>query len=495
MANLSLGSEAVVFPSSAGSGSARQLPVTDFVAVLIALLLALVTGVALAQSDGDLLAHINLGRAILAAGSIPKESAGGFATTGPTVVFPAWGSAVIFAKAHALGGLAFIVALTAVIAGFTHGIITRVLRRHGVAPMPAVFFAMIAFALASAHWLARPHLFSMLFSVCLIVLLESERRWSIPVIALLFAIWANLHGAWAYGLIVIAAWAGGDLLEWKVGDRGARWRARTGRHVLALCVAAAATLVNPWGVQLHQTVMATLRDAGVPRVIDEYRPPGFTSIPDLAFWCIAIVSAAALLRTRRRMPYPALLVVIVTTLFAVLAGRNIAFFGLVAWPLIASHLSAHTTVAQHDGARPWRLAAPAFALLLALGLAGGRIGSVQLIPARVDSARFPVTAVERMRAAGMSEPLLTTWTWSGYVPYAWPGERTWFDPLVFTPEALGTFGRMLLARPGWRMALDTQQIGAALVPPRLPLADSLGRDAAWTRWYADSVAVVFVRAK
>ena len=482
-------------PSGADSASVRALPVTDLVAVLVAVLLATVAGVALTQSDGDLFAHINLGRAILAAGSIPRESVGGFGATGSTVVFPAWGAAVIFAKAYALGGLACIAAFTAVIAGITHGVVTRVLLRRGVAPIPALLFALIAFALASAHWLARPHLFSMLFAVCLIVLLESEKRWSTAAIAPLFALWANLHGAWAYGLIVIAAWTIGDVLEWKVGDRDSRWRARAAHHALALLVAAAATLVNPRGVQLHQTVLATLRDAGMQRVIDEFRPPGFTSIPDLAFWCVAVVSAAVLLRARRRLPYPALVVVIITTIFAMQAGRNIAFFGLVAWPLIAAHLSARVTEAPYEGVRPWRLAAPTLALLLALGLAGGRIGSVQLIPASVDPARFPVTAVERMRAAGLSERLLTIWTWSGYVPWAWPAERTWFDPLVFTPDALGTFGRMLLAKQGWRSDLDSQRIGAALVPPRLPLADSLGRDAAWTRWYADSVAVVFVHAR
>jgi len=71
----------------------------------------------------------------------------------------------------------------------------------------------------------------------------------------------------------------------------------------------------------------------------------------------------------------------------------------------------------------------------------------------VDGDRFPVVAVNRLRAAGNQANTLTTWVWSGYVPFAWPGKRVFFDPLLFSPAILDRFGEMLLTRAGWRQQL------------------------------------------
>jgi hypothetical protein len=118
---------------------------------------------------------------------------------------------------------------------------------------------------------------------------------------------------------------------------------------------------------------------------------------------------------------------------------------------------------------------------------------VRIISDEVNPARFPVAAVARLRNAQIPGPTLTTWVWSGYVPYAWAGKRVFFDPLLFSPEILDSFGRMLLARPGWRDELRSRQIAVALLPPGIPLADSLARDADWIRWFAGGNAAIFRR--
>src|SRR5439155_16956969 len=146
------------------------------------------------------------GQLTVASGHVPAHSLFGFATLGVPAVFPSWLSAVLFAWLDGVGGLALIVAVTATIAGLTHGLLADLFRRRSVDATRVVLASVVAVALASADWLARPHAFSLLFAVVLLLLLESGRSWSPWAIGALFALWANVHGGWAYGLILVACY-------------------------------------------------------------------------------------------------------------------------------------------------------------------------------------------------------------------------------------------------------------------------------------------------
>jgi hypothetical protein len=379
----------------------QTAPVADFVAIGVAVLFTFAAGVQLTQSDGDLLAYIRLGDVILTSGELPPFSLFGLADAGAPATYPAWLAAVVFATLRAWGGLALVIVLTAVIAGITQGLLTDLLRRHGVPPVRAVAASLISFLLASAHWLARPHLFSMLFAVLLLLLLESDRKWAAFAAFPLFVLWSNLHGGWAFGLILAVAYLAGDAHEWR-RTRDSWWRVRALRHTLLVALAAVGTLVNPYGARLHRTVLETLSDASVARTIDEYQPPGLTEPADIAFFAALAFCVFAVWRTRRMIPAPWLLVALATTLMALRASRNIAFFGLVAWPLVVLHVAgvhpgrALALAPAPSTARPFGIwAVPVFSLLAALGLASGRIFGVSVVPTEPDPARFPVAAVER----------------------------------------------------------------------------------------------------
>jgi hypothetical protein len=139
------------------------------------------------------------------------------------------------------------------------------------------------------------------------------------------------------------------------------------------------------------------------------------------------------------------------------------------------------------------IAVPFACVLLLLGAMHGSVAGRPLIADTVDKDRFPSDAVDRLRTAGNQSNTLTTWVWSGYVPYAWPGKRVFFDPLLFDPNILDRFGQMLLTERGWREQLGKSNIGVVLLPRGVPLADSLARDIGWTQWHRDATAIVFLR--
>jgi hypothetical protein len=153
------------FPSAADLIFAIAAPVT-----------AIVGAVKLTQADGDLSAHIRMGNLILATRHIPSHSLASYTAAAEPMVGHAWLAEIFFATLFRIGGLPLICVFAGIVVGTTHGAIALFLRRRGVDPRWAFAAALLSFALASTHWLARPHLFSIVGSALTLFLLESERR-------------------------------------------------------------------------------------------------------------------------------------------------------------------------------------------------------------------------------------------------------------------------------------------------------------------------------
>src|SRR6185436_4319867 len=99
---------------------------------------------------------------------------------------------------------------------------------------------------SSLHWLARPHIFTFLFIAVWAYLLENEksRLWLFPLIMLL---WANTHGAFIAGFVILAGHVTGWLWE-SIQKQATRER---GQRLLVIGVTSlAVTFLNPAGWRL-----------------------------------------------------------------------------------------------------------------------------------------------------------------------------------------------------------------------------------------------------
>lgn len=478
--------------------------IADIAAIGVAMLLAVGGAERITQSDGDLFAHIAMGRWVIDSQAMPRASLFGDAALPTAFVAPAWGGATILAQLERIGGLSLVAAFIAALAGVTHFILAIYLRRRGGDAALVAVASAVGMVLAGTHWLARPHALSIAASASLLILMEGAGRRALVAIPALFLVWANVHGGWAFGLVILGCFTAGTVLEARL-TRSPELRARSATLISALVLASLATFANPYGSSLHRAIVRTLTDPTVSGVIDEYRPPSWRDPGDLLFFVVLAVGALLLWRSRQRPSLASLLVMGVCTLFALRAGRNISLFGVTALPLLAVHLaptagqwwrnsSLAADLARYDsplGAGRW--ASAALVLLLAVGVLHGRVGPLTVIQGDVSVERFPVRAVSALRVQGVAGRLLTTWTWSGYIPFAWPARRSFFDPLAFGPATVTSFGTMLLARDGWRDELNAGRLEVVLAPATLPLADSLLADPMWHTIFRDETAVVLRR--
>src|SRR5215211_4950806 len=143
--------------------------------MMVAPIEAVRAAVRLTQSDGDLAGHIRMGETILRAQGLPAHSLASYTAATEAMIAHGWLSEVIFALLYRAAGLPLLACVTAIIVAATHAAILIFLKRKGVDARWALAAAFVSFALGLSHWLARPHMFSIVGSALTLFLLESVR--------------------------------------------------------------------------------------------------------------------------------------------------------------------------------------------------------------------------------------------------------------------------------------------------------------------------------
>jgi hypothetical protein len=477
--------------------------------ILFLLAVTLLRGHQASNTDGDLGRHLRVGETILAERGRGYTDRFSHTMAGQPFVPYEWLSELVFAGAHRLGGLPGVLVLTGILVAAAGVLVMLFLQRSGADPLAAFATAILGGVLGAVHWLARPHLFTLVGAVATLWLLERGGRRA-PLAAVgIFALWANLHGGFLYGLVLIGLYLVGDLLEHRWGHGQARWMGRLRQHGLLLAGALGGTLLNPSGPGLLAHVTGYLGKGYLVDGTAEYQSPDFHALYGRVFLVAVLGVVAGLALAGRRPSFPRLAVVLASLAFAMMSIRNIPLFGLVALPLVVLHLSGGAAVWRGplldrlragfgEAARSawfgvW--SAGAVGVMLAAAIFRWSPGGAPLVEAAFDPKVFPVEAVARARAAGRSGAVFNEFAWGGYLLYAWPEQRVFIDGQTdFYGEALTReYAALREARGRWASRLDERGIELVVVPADAPLAVRLSAEPGWERWHQDPTASVFVR--
>ena len=461
------------------------------------------------NSDGDLARHLRHGRYMLEYRELIRADPFSFTRPGAPFTGFEYGSQLLYAFAEPLGGLAGVAVLAGLLIALTYALLTKFLLARGVDPLLACVITALAIALGINHWTARPHLFSFVAVMVLMSLLEGgpRRRRAILACAVLFGVWANLHGGFVYGWILIGLYLAGSLGELVWGDDRATWRERVRYHGAILATSVTVTLINPHGLELHRHVIGFF---GKPFLRDntaEFTSPDFHEGDGKVFLAVLLLGFVSLCVHRPRPTLPRLLVICAGVAFALLAVRNIPLFGLTALPVLALHLNnlwrrlpdpggvrgRFESTAGNTVTLPWTF--PVGALLAVLMMTGGRLGSLQLIRGEFDRTVFPVDAVAHARREQLQGRLFSEFTWGGYLVYAWPEQKIFIDGGTdfFGEDLFREFSKIKQMAPGWRDLLNKWDISLMLLQRRSALAHESARDPRWVLEYCDSLATIFHR--
>jgi len=118
-------------------------------------------------------------------------------------------------------------------------------------------------------------------------------------------------------------------------------------------------------------------------------------------------------------------------------------------------------------------------------------------------SKFPVGAVEFIKANNLSGSIFNTMNWGGYLIWNLHGSTTLFaDGRMLDPKRIVPYTHILWATPEGRSFFNQENFDMVLVPygniftrERYPLVDKLQKLPEWQVAYQDALGVLFVRRK
>ena len=270
-----------------------------------------------------------------------------FSCTGKVLGLPwlqyEWLAQIFIFGSHEALGVNGTILLKAVLYAGALGMMGLACRERG-ARWEAVLVAVVLAALPmSQRSFVRPGMFSFVAFGYLLWALERSRRgkavmvWCLPAV---FALWANLHGAYVAGWAILGMAAAGILADGRLGRlAGPEPMARSLRRmaiVLAGCVAA--VLINPYGVHILEVPLKLSRSPVVTKTINEWKPFSLSMWLSVHHLFVPAVLMACVVGWRRLRVADALTVAAFGYL-AVTARRHVALAAFVTAPLVAQELS------------------------------------------------------------------------------------------------------------------------------------------------------------
>jgi len=414
-----------------------------------------------------------------------------------------WGAEYILHLVHATAGNTGLLLLKVAIGLALLLLMDSEMRRDRVSGPARTGLLMLVLSTLGYGFSTRPHLFSYLLLAILIVLLRRGRLRTVLGLAPgLGCLWANLHGAFFIGLIVLLVALCAGVPPRNDGSEPATAARGRSRALLAAAIGLflVGTLATPYGTALWRFVTDS---AGIPRpYLSEWAP--FHLLRDCAahsdFVALVIVVAFARIRMRNQADRLGTALTSIALLAALAMRRNIPIFALCAG------LCAGPWVDRTVGPALARLLArlrpcvPMAAMLAMTLLSGWQLVGRRAAPLTIEIpvADFPVQTINFMRHAGIRGNLLIFFDWAEYCIWKLhPDCRVFMDGRfrsAYSAATIRDYLAFLYAAPGWRRALDAYDTELILVHRENPCVARLAQDAAWQRVFENEMAVLYARA-
>ncbi len=422
--------------------------------------------------DPDTLWHLAAGDWILRHRAVPSVDPFSWTFGGADWHAHEWLAELLMQLAFRAGSWSGLLVLFGLAAGLTLGLLAHHLGRW-LAPVPTVAVSALAAACIGPSLLARPHLLALpLLELWTAWLLIGRERGRPPLrLLLLMPVWANLHGSFVLGLLLLAAFA----LEQAIRRGRSAWPWCT-----LLLAAAAAACLQPWGWRglLFPVQLLSLRQLGAIR---EWQPTDFATMPPIELALLAVLFIC-LTRGVRVSVLRALILLAVLHL-ALSHSRHQMVAGIVGALMLAAPLGRVLRAPRPMAARPILLRAAAGAAVVAVLL---RLALPASPPAAASAALVhlpePLRARHVLNEYGLGGALI----FAGIRPYVDGRADLYGDAFLQRYAAIVRPDRALLAQE-----LREREIAWTIFPAGSPVLAAMD-DLGWTRLHADEQAVIHV---
>jgi hypothetical protein len=441
-------------------------------------------------NDPDTLWQIAVGRWIIDHHAVPHTDIYSFTMRGEPWISTQWLAQVLYAKAYAWAGWAGPVVLAAAAIAVTFALLARYLMNR-LNDTANLVFLSAALALMVPHLLARPHVLAMPFMVLWIggLIAAADRR-EAPSLLLLpnMVLWANLHGGFVFGLMMVAPVA----LDAVVNAQAAARKALAMRWAFFAGAALLASLCNPYGWNALLAAQKILSLGRALQLITEWHAPDFSSIGALEL-CLLLGMGVTLYRG---VKLPATRIVILLGLLhmALSQSRAAEILALVAPLALATPLSRPKVSSDHAAQEHRTPLQRALFVGIAVALAAGTAAYASVHRFEPHLRGTPVAAVTELKKLNVSR-VFNDYDFGGYLIYR--GVDTFIDGRTelfgesFFVDHNNASG---LIEPDKLFRLLRQyDIDATLMRTQSAATKLLDHLDGWQKVYSDDIATIHLR--
>ena len=472
------------------------------------LFLALQQGQVLLR-DGDTGYHIRTGEYIIHNWTIPEQDI--FSFRSPPLPWTAheWLAEIVMALVHRAAGLTGTVIFFAFLIATTYLLLFRMLRQESRDLLLGTLIVCLAAVSSTPHWLARPHIFSLVLTVIWYHLLnefqyrQNNRLLFLPLLTLL---WVNLHGGYIVGIVLLGIYMAGNLMA-SITSREPDAQRSLQKSKTLLLVMIACILVstlNPQGYHILLFPFKVTSDKFLMDHVQEFLSPNFHE--PLPFKYLLLLTIAILAWSRPAVNWIELLLILTFTYMALYSVRYITLFAIITAPILIRLIDQmkiglpaklrkflderSTGLSQIEGQTKgyfWSMAG--VIAVIALGAAGN-------IQYKFSEKSYPVDGVAFLKKENVSGNTFTHDDFGDYLIYAaWPQRKVFVDGRtdMYGSERLKEYLTLAHAMPGWREIVDKYAFSSILFDTQSPLANALAEDKNWQLVYSDPLASIFLR--
>lgn len=439
--------------------------------------------------DPDTFWQVAVGQWMVDHRTVPVTDVYSFTMQGQPWISTQWLAQVIFSQVYGWFGWAGLVALTALAIAVTYMLLTRFLVRY-FSDTPVMMLLPASFIVGLPHFYARPHALALPVMVAWVAaLLSAAERRQAPafVLVLMMTLWANLHGGFVLGLMLIGPIALDAVLN---VEAPARLRLLLRWFVFGL-VALAASCITPYGWNSLLAARAILNLGEALTLIREWAPADFSFLGPLEAGALLIIVLAFLKGVKLPLMRTALFVGL---LYMALAHiRNADVFALLGPMVVAAPLAAQFGGRNDAGLtfpQPHGFATTLTAALM-LGMTVTALAMGQYRPAENMSPVAAVQALKQLHA----KRVFNDYDFGGYLisqgvaPYIDGRTELYGEKFVVEHSA----ARGLRNPASFFELLERHKIDATLLRRKTPGAQLLDQIDGWRKVFADDDVVVHVR--
>lgn len=366
--------------------------------------------------------------------------------------------------------------------------------------------------------IVRPQLAGMVCFASVFAMVTSSRwrpwyAWTIPAV---FLVWANVHGSFIMGLLLLGAvcvgracdvWLRTRNMKFVLADRATR------KLLIALELSAAAVLLNPYGVAIYPEVFAISGNANLASLV-EWDPLTLRMKQGQAFAVVSLLLACLYRWTPRRITVRELLLLCGFGVLSLWTSRMIVWWGPVAAYYFGLHLASVLRSWNHGREVPCQRSGLLTVVMIGMiwiffaytpfgvTVLHGRSQDPDRIQAELrqkTSRDTPIAIAEYLRNNPPHGQIFNAYEWGDYLLWAGPENLQVFvnsHAHLIPEEVWDHYLGTVRGGSEWEMNLNRYGVNAIVVDQRYRkdfIRKLEEKTDVWDKKFSDNVGAVFYR--